>query len=335
MRVNRASTINDVARLCGVSHQTVSRVINKHPNVAPETRKRVLGVIQELGYQPNRAARHLVTGKSNAIGLISYGTSHYGPARMFNSIDKVLREHSLGLVTAHLRDMTLVELERAVQYLKSQLVDGLILITPLDIDLEIIRSLCEPLPFVTLDVKARSNFPSIAIDQHYGAVQATRHLLELGHQAIAHISGPLHWTDAKLRQQGWLDTIQNAQVEPDQKLKIESDWTAEGGFKACQHLLKTTQFTALFVGNDQMALGAIHALHEQGLKVPQDISIVGFDDIPEAAFFYPPLTTVQQNFLELGEQSVAYVLDLMAHKEPRQEKPISPPLIVRKSTQRI
>ena len=334
MRLNKASTINDVARLCGVSHQTVSRVINEHPNVAPKTRKRVLEVIKELGYQPNRAARRLVTGISNSIGLVSYGTSHYGPSRMFNSIDKALRNKDIGLVTAHLRDMTLDELERAVQYLKSQLVDGLILITPLDIDLDILRSLCQPLPFVTLDVKARNHFPSIAIDQYYGAQQATLHLLELGHSQIAHISGPLHWTDAKLRQQGWHDTLTAANVKLENRLQIESDWTAQGGFHACMQLLDQAPFSALFAGNDQMALGAIHALYERGLSVPHDISVVGFDDIPEAAFFYPPLSTVQQNFTELGQKSVAYLLELLAQKEPAPEKPISPTLILRKSTQR-
>ncbi|MCA9839025.1 MAG: LacI family DNA-binding transcriptional regulator [Trueperaceae bacterium] len=334
MRLSKASTINDVARLSGVSHQTVSRVINEHPNVAPKTRKRVLEVIQELGYQPNRAARHLVTGKSNTVGLVSYGTSHYGPARMVNSIDSALRDRDIGLVSTHLREMTLSELEHSVSYLKSQLVEGLILISPLDIDVEIIRKLCQPLPFVTLDVAARKNFPSIAIDQYSGARKATEHLLELGHRSIAHISGPLHWTDAKLRQQGWQDSLSDAKLQPDNKLKIEGDWTSEGGYAACKKLLSSS-FSALFVGNDQMALGAIHALHEHGLSVPEDISIVGFDDIPEAAFFYPPLTTVQQNFTDLGKQSVSFLLDLLANNQPEDQTPINPKLIVRESTKRI
>lgn len=334
MRISKQTTLNDVARISGVSHQTVSRVINQHPNVSLATRERVLAVVEKLGYQPNRAARRLVTGKSNSIGLVSYGTTYYGPAQMLSSIETVLRQKALALATANISTMSLTELKQAIYYLKSQQVDGLILISPLLIDLDGITELCSPLPFVTVDVTARVDFPSVAIDQHYGAKLATKHLLELGHSQIGHISGPLNWTDAQLRYQGWLDSLDKAALS--ESPHIESDWTAQGGYTACKKLLKDSQgFSALFVGNDQMALGAMHAVHEQGLRVPQDISIVGFDDIPEAAFFHPPLSTIRQNFPELGRQSVAYLLELLAKTKPLKASPLNPDLIIRQSTKEV
>ena len=332
MSIERKSTLRDVARISGVSYQTVWRVVNDHPSVASGTRQRVLNVVDELHYQPNPAARQLVTGKSQTIGVISYGLRHYGPAQMFTSIERALRTHKYGLVAASLDELNLGELEQAIRYVKRQLVEGIVIIVPLEINASKVKALCGVTPFILVDAPTEVKAPSISINQHSGAQVAAEHLIALGHKKIAEITGPLTWYDAHLRHEGFLAALAHAGLEP--AASVPGDWTAAGGYQAMTQMIEATPHpTALFAANDQTALGAIHALSVRGLSVPDDISVVGFDDVPEASHYLPPLTTVRQDFEELGKRSVQHILSLTDGHTFDSEL-LEPTLIVRESTRR-
>ena len=334
MSTEGKSTLRDVAKISGVSYQTVWRVVNDHPSVAPNTRQRVLDVISKLRYQPNPAARQLVTGKSQTIGVISYGLSHYGPAQMLISIERALKVREYGLVAASLDKLDLAGLEQAIDYVKGQLVAGIVIIVPLEVDASKVRSLCGVTPFVLVDAPTEIDAPSISIDQRWGAQAAVQHLIDLGHRAIAEITGPLSWYDAYLRHEGVLAALAQSELTPE--VSVQGDWTAAGGYQAMRQVLERGDSpTALFAANDQTALGAVHALSEKRLSVPHDISVVGFDDVPEASHYQPPLTTVRQDFGELGERSAQYILSLIDGTEPPDSEVIKPTLVVRKSTARV
>lgn len=327
----RAATLNDVADASGVSHQTVSRVINGSPQVAQATRARVLTAIAALDYRPNRAARQLVTGASSTVGIISFGTRYYGPAQMVHSIERALKGRDYGFVFASIDDLSLRHIRHALRDLERHQVAGLIMVTPLlQVELDDVQTLCQNLPFVMIDVRKGADLPSVLFDQAYGSRLATEHLLKLGHRHIAEISGPLTWSGAFERHHAWLATLRRAGVSPG--LSLEGDWTAQGGYETALKLLGRP-FTALVAGNDQMALGATAALREHGLSVPDDVSVVGFDDVPEARFYTPPLSTVRQDFAALGRRSVSVILDLIEGREGSAEQVLLyPELVLRAST---
>ncbi len=323
----------DVARKAGVSYQTVSRVINRHASVAPATRARVLEAIRELEYLPNGAARNLVTRRSRTVGIVSFGTTYYGPSQMLANIEASFRERAYGLTLATLTELGLAELRSAVRELRSRPVDGIVMIAPiLRVDGDEIRRLCGTVPFVMVDIALGGGLPSVLIDQRYGGRLAAQHLLELGHREIAEITGPLDWSGAELRHQGTLAVLGEAGLAP--AMSVAGDWSATSGYRAAGRLLEAgARFTALVASNDQMALGAMRALRERGLRIPQDISIVGFDDVPESAYFEPPLTTVRQDFASLGRESAAYLVDLIEQGAmPLNQRVLYPELISRCST---
>jgi LacI family transcriptional regulator len=335
MKSNRTKyvTLKDVASSADVSYQTVSRVINDHPSVAETTRERVRSAIEELGYRPNRMAQGLVTKRSNTVGIVAFGSTFYGPAQMIGNIDRSLKERGYGLTMTTIAEMSFAKLREAVYELQSRAVDGLVFVTPIhDTDVEQVRELCDETPFVMLYAAPDASAPTIVIDQYEGGRLAAQHLVDLGHKHIAEISGPLTWNDARLRHLSFESTLRGAGIEPGPS--VQSDWTPSGGYRAVTELLrKDAPFTALVVGNDQMALGALHGLREHGLSVPDDVSVIGFDDVPESAFFSPPLTTVRQDFMSLGQQSAEYLIALMeALDTDVQHKTLAPQLIVREST---
>jgi DNA-binding LacI/PurR family transcriptional regulator len=333
--IEKTVTLNDVAEASGVSYQTVSRVINQHPHVAKETRERVQDFISKLGYRPNRLARSLVTKRSNTIGVMSYGTSYFGPSQMLSNIDQVLRSRGYSLTFYSLEDMTLAAWQKALDYLSSHLVDGVIIIAPMiGLDVAQLSALRQDIPIVMTDVQKDARIPSVVMDQREGSRLAAQHLIDLGHRKIAEISGPRTWYDGMLRHESFVLTLQRSGLEP--VVSLEGDWTAQSGYAKAKQLLKSGHtFTALITGNDQMALGAMRALREGGLKIPEDVSVVGFDDIPEASFFEPPLTTVRQDFNAMGQQSVEYLLDLLDQPETSvHQRVLYPSLVVRSSTQR-
>ena len=331
--IHRKATLTDVARRAGVSYQTVSRVINHHPNVASGTRARVQRAIEQLDYQPNRAARNLATRRSNTIGIVSFGAQYYGPTQMVVNIEAALKGRGFALTLTTVDNTGAAEMRRAIGELTSQNLDGIVMITPTaDLDVDTVVRLCRGTPFVMLDLNPSEHVHSVAIDQQHGATLATKHLLDLGHARVCHISGPLQWHDARLRRDSWLATVLGAGAQPGPS--VESDWTAAGGYAAAgEHLRTGVPFSALFVANDQMALGAIRALRDAGRRVPEDVSIVGFDDVPEAAFYDPPLTTVRQDFEALGQQSIDYLTTLIDSPEtPPHQRVLYPRFVVRSST---
>lgn len=325
-------TMNDVAAQSGVSYQTVSRVINNHPRVAPETRHRVLQVIAETGYRPNKAAQRLASNQSKLLAVIAFGIEHYGPAQMVINIEQSAKETDYEIIIRNVANPRLEDIRNAVQELQQWRVDAIIIVAAvLSNYYDEIAKVMVGIPVVEIDAKPGANVPSLLIDQYYGSKLATQHLIDLGHRYIAEISGPSNWFGAVSRHDAWVQTLDDTGLTP--VASLEGDWSAESGYRRARQLLSHHDFTGLVVANDQMALGAIRQIHEMGLRVPEDISVVGFDDLPEARFFHPPLTTVHQDFASLGEAALNYTIDLIKQpKAPVKQVLVEPQLVVRSST---
>ncbi|UFS61195.1 LacI family DNA-binding transcriptional regulator [Subtercola endophyticus] len=327
-RAGRAPSIRDVARLAGVSHQTVSRVLNDHPSIRVETRARVQQVMDDLQYRPNRAARVLVTSRSQTIGVLASAASMYGPASSIQALEQAARAEGYFVNTVNLDGTDRDSIERGLNHLLDQAVEGLVVIAPQVRVFETFHDMNISLPFVTLQSTVASQ-NALSVDQITGARLATRHLIDLGHRNIYHLAGPQDWIEAEARMHGFLSEMSDRDVAA--TAPILGDWTAEFGYYAGRELLRVRDFTAIFSSNDQMALGLIHAIREAGLDVPRDVSVVGFDDIPESAHFWPPLTTVRQDFAELGRRAIALLLGTLDDQIAAQPG-LVPDLIVRGST---
>jgi LacI family transcriptional regulator len=324
-----------VARQAGVSYQTVSRVVNEDPHVAELTRARVMQAIHQLNYQPNFAARSLVTRRSHILEVITFGSTHYGPAQMVAHVESAGRRRGYNLMLSNISEMTVEAIRAAIDNLSRRLVDGIILIAPvIGVSYDELVRLCSGIPFVMIDTELGEHTPSVVIDQEYGSRLVTQHLIDLGHRQQCAISGPLTWFGARARHRSWQATLAAAGLTPGPNL--ESDWTAAGGYHAAHRLIESgAGFSGLVVGNDQMALGAMRALHERGLRIPDDVSVVGFDDVPESMCYEPPLTTVRQDFETLGTMSVEYLVERIDDPECAvQQRVIYPTLIVRQSSGR-
>lgn len=326
-------TLHDVAKYAGVSYQTVSRVINNHASVAEETRKRVLKSIEVLNYRPNRAARSLVTNRSDTIAIISFGTAFYGPGQMLQNIMQHAKKNGFRVLPSSLRQLSHEDVKAAIDELHELLIDGIIMISPIVTDFVVeIGELTGDIPFIQIDTKPKPGIASVVIDQMHGSKLAAEHLIGLGHRKIAEISGPLNWYDAIMRHQSWMETMKQYRLPC--HMSVEGGWSAQSGYEGVQTLLKGgADFTGLVMANDQMALGAIAALNEAGIRIPEDVSVIGFDDIPESAYFIPALTTVHQDFVTLGEQSVEYLVSLIkSPKTPLHQRVLYPELVIRSST---
>ncbi|MET1053208.1 MAG: LacI family DNA-binding transcriptional regulator [Mycetocola sp.] len=326
----RAPNIRDVAALAGVSYQTVSRVLNDSPSIKASTRQRVLDVIAEIGYRPNQAARALVTSRTRTIGVLSSQNAHYGPTTSVNAIEVAAREAGYRLSITSVASGDYASIKSAIDYLLSQAVEALVVIAPQVRVFDALKDLSISVPYVTLESTGRNLGHSLSVDQVAGARMATKHLIDLGHTEITHISGPQDWIEADARMEGFLHEINDAELRT--RAPILGDWSAHFGYYAGLELLRFRDFTAVFAGNDQMALGFMHACRELGLDVPGDISVVGFDDIPEAAHFSPPLTTVRQNFAEIGRRAVSLLLSELGGGVGQNHDQIAAELIVRSST---
>ena len=327
----RAPNIRDVAALAGVSYQTVSRVLNDSENIKASTRTRVEEAISQLGYRPNQAARALVTSRSRTIGVLSAESkSHYGPTTAINSIEQAARDAGYRLSITNINSSDYASIKGGLDYLLGQAVEALVVIAPQVRVFDVIAELSVSVPFVTLESTGRDPRHSLSVDQITGARLATRHLIDLGHTEILHISGPQDWIEAEARMQGFVEEINASDLR--MRAPILGDWSAHFGYYAGLELLRFRDFTAVFAGNDQMALGFMHACRDMGLDVPGDISIIGFDDIPEAAHYPPPLTTVRQNFAELGRRAVSHLLAELGGLQSTRHEPIPAELVVRAST---
>jgi DNA-binding LacI/PurR family transcriptional regulator len=328
---SRAPVMSDVGRLAGVSHQTVSRVINGSPHVRPETRDRVMAAMEELGYRPNPVARALVTGRSKMLGVVSFDTTLYGPASTLFGIERAAHEAGYFIIVASLEALDRSSVIDAVERLRRQGVEGILVIAPHAQAGEALLHAPTDMPLVAAEAGPEHGAPVVAVDQIAGAVSATRHLLDLGHRTVHHISGPLDFIEARQRREGWQATLSDAGAEIPEPL--EGDWSPQAGYDLGRQLSADPEVSAVFVANDQMALGVLRAMHEAGREVPADVSVVGFDDIPEAAYFLPPLTTVRQDFIEMGRRSLRMLLRTIETDRRASAEPLVPPeLVVRGST---
>ncbi len=306
MTQKKKVTIRQVAREAGVSTQTVSRVVNRRPDVAEETRRRVQQVIDRLGYQPSYVARSLIQGKSCTLGVVGYGLDYYGPSRTLSGIERQANEFGFTLLLSLMRDAE-PEVHVAKQLLRDMLarhVDGIIWAVP---DIGDNRSWVEDevprlsVPVVFLTMAPRPGLSIVTIDNRSGGRMAVAHLLAQGYEKIGHITGPLDWWEARERVLGWQDALREAGIQIDEDLVVEGNWSAESGLNGLRRLLeKRPDVDAVFFGNDQMALGGLQAALQIGRRVPDALAAVGFDDIPESAFFCPPLSTVRQQIFDLG-----------------------------------
>lgn len=328
---SRSVTIFDVARLAGVSHQTVSRVLNDLPNVRPATRERVENAIRQLRYVPSQAARALVTRRSRTLGLVATGLPDYGPSSVVLAVTESARAAGYAVITANLVDAAGPSLRSAAELLIRQNVEAIVLVAAERAALDAFDGGELGVPLVAVASEDRGRAARVTVDQYEGARAAVSHLLELGHRDIRHVGGPVGSMDAEERLRGWRDRLAEAGIaapEPER-----GDWSPESGFRIGTHLLRGARPSAVFVSNDQMALGLLHALQAGGLRVPDDVSVVGFDDIPESAYFTPPLTTLRQDFAGLGRDAMVAVLQRIQDDRAEAIPPGRvPQLIVRGST---
>jgi DNA-binding LacI/PurR family transcriptional regulator len=323
--------MTDVALLAGVSHQTVSRVLNNHPNVRERTRVRVLAAVQELGYRPNRAAKTLATGRSQTLGVVAQGSTLFGPASLLAALGSASSEAGFTLNVAIVRQLDRASFQAAVERHLDQRVAGIIVIAPVETASEAVRAMADDVPLVMVDGDPTLQRPLVTVDQAIGARLATQHLLDLGHQTVWHVSGPPEWFDSRGRVAGWRQTLTDAGVEAPPPLA--ADWSAESGFQAGLLLGRMPEVTAVFATNDHVALGVMSALNAHGRRVPQDISIVGFDDVPEAAYYQTPLTTVRPDFDRVAKDALRLVLDQLTNGRLDSSEVVVPPtLVVRGST---
>jgi DNA-binding LacI/PurR family transcriptional regulator len=302
----RPPVMADVGQLAGVSHQTVSRVINGSPNVRPETRQRVIAAMRELGYRPNSIARALATGRTKTLGVVGFDTTLYGPASVLFGIERAAHEAGYLMIVASLKALDRSSVPDAIERLRIRGVDGILVIAPDLKAAEALRHTHSDIPLVAVEAGPADVLSVVAVDQFAGAVSATRHLLDLGHQTVWHISGPDDWLEARERIAGWRHTLAAAGAEAPPLLV--GDWSARAGYDLGRRLSRDRAVTAVFAANDQMALGVLRAMHEAGRRVPDDVSLVGFDDIPESPYFTPALTTVRQDFIEVGRRSLESVV---------------------------
>jgi len=306
--INRARSpaMTDVARLAGVSHQTVSRVLNDHPNVKEQTRLRVRAAIAELGYRPNKAARALVTGRSQVIGIVAQNSTLYGPASLLAAFEQAAAEAGFAVSVGSVGRLDRESIAGAVERHLDQRVAGLVVIAPVASAGEALEHMPAGVPLVTIDGDPRRSHALVTVDQVAGARAAVQHLLDAGHRTVWHVSGPADWYDAAGRIEGWRQALHaaGAEVPP----PLPADWSAAAGYSAGQMLARMPEVTAVFAANDHLALGILRALSERGRRVPRDVSIVGFDDVPEAAYFIPPLTTVRPDFDAVAQAGLDLLL---------------------------
>jgi LacI family transcriptional regulator len=340
---NKRITIRDVAKAAGVSAQTVSRVLNNRPDVARETRERVQHIITEMGYAPSIIARSLSRGRSNTLGVIGYGLAYYGSSSTLTGIESKANELGYSLTLSLIDRVEPSRVDSILYDLLSQRVEGIIWAVPGDVKTS--KWLTEKFSAVEIPLVYINRGPTksdfiAALDNRLGGRLATEHLLKQGYQRVGIITGPVNWWEARGRSAGWREVIEAAGYSDIDRLIVEGDWNPPSGEVGLQTLLdQNPNLDAVFISNDQMALGALQVARRQGLRVPEDLGIVGFDDIPEAAYFFPSLTTVRQNTRKLGALAVERISALIqARQENRVLEPdvswVEPRLIIRKSSVR-
>lgn len=334
-------TMKDVARAAGVSAQTVSRVINNVSYVSEETRKRVEDVIEETGYRPSTLARSLSQQRSYTLGVVIFGLRYIGPSRTLNGIADAADDLGYMLLMKEIEDFAIESTNHVIDSLLSRQVDGIIWAAPeigkshawLEEHLENI-----PVPIIFLAMDPREDVSSVTTDNYKGAELAVQHLLDNGRTKIAHLSGPLTWWEAEERKRGWRETLLKAGLDAPDHYCAEGNWSSASGEQAFLHLLKSApDMDSIFVANDQMALSVLRETHRLGINVPDQLAIVGFDNLPESAHFCPALTTISQDLQFIGETAVNVIVEMIQARQENlsvtaQSRFIAPTLIVRESS---
>ena len=338
-------TMKDVAQAAGVSTQTVSRVINNTSYVSVDTRQRVERVIDDLGYLPSTLARSLSQQRSYTLGVVLFGLKHVGPSRTLNGIAYAAEKLNYMLLMKELDEHYSVEnVKSVIDSLLSRQVDGIIWAAP-----EIgeshawLRKHFEsiPVPIIFLAMEPREGIPSVTTDNYAGSLLAVQHLLDIGRKQIAHLSGPMFWWEATERKRGWRETLLKTGFEASETYCAEGTWSPVSGEKAFQQLLESyPEMDSIFVANDQMALSVLREANRLGIKVPEELAIVGFDNIPESEHFYPSLTTISQDLQLVGETAVKVIVEMIQARQENipiipQSTFVTPTLIVRESTESI
>lgn len=339
---HKRPTIKQVASLAGVSTQTVSRVMNDRPDVSAETRERVRKVILELGYQPSALARSLIQQRSHTLGVVIAGLKFIGPSRTLNGITQVAEEFGYSLLLKELQGFNDNNIEPMLQELISRHADGIVWAVPeIGDNREWIKNQLADLeiPMVFLTMEPRPDIPVVTIDNYLGGKIAAQHLLEQGYSRTAHVTGPLDWWESRQRMLAWQDVMKEAGRPTQDSHWAEGNWSSASGAKAAEKLFEQfPEMDSIFVANDQMALGVLQVIVQKGLSVPRDIGLVGFDNIPESAYFLPALTTVHQDQYEVARAGVRSLLNIiedawqgldLAIPQPIL---ISPDLVVRQSS---
>jgi len=303
-----------VAEKAQVSLQTVSRVVNKKSGVSSETRERIQNIIDELGYRPNRIASAM-RGSSRIIGVVGYGLEYYGPSHTLIGVENAASDKGYSVSLQLVRDPESFDIEEIINSLLDNLVDAIVWCVPqIGTNFEVVNQYIEGIniPLIYTDVYSQEATLVVHSDNYAGGCVAAQHLIDKGHEKIGIITGPQTYASARERLRGWRHSLSKHHLDTSDSLIAEGDWTATSGASCFQQLIRNNpDVTAIFAGNDQMALGAMHVARDMGLNLPNDIAFVGYDDIPEAAYFYPPLTSVRQDTVKLGALAVHHVFDVI------------------------
>lgn len=330
--LRRKPTINDVAQLAGVSFGTVSRVLNNAPDVSASTRERVLRVIKDIGYRRNRAATALVTSRSTSIGILSGGSPRFGPVGTLMALENVARHKGYATTVISVQKPYEESVQEALDTLDDTGVGGIIVIAPLvEMAAAVWSASCRlPVEMIAAGASSTPNVFTYSENQELGARLATQHLIDLGHTDIAHFAGSMDWFDGRVRKRGWEAALRDSGLEPG--LCLEGDWSPRWAYETALQLVRESKIPqAIFAASDHTALGLIRAFAENGVRVPDDVSVVGFDDIEGSDYFLPPLTTVRQDFTALALMSMEVLIGAMEGREV-DRTPIAPSLVVRDST---
>ena len=335
-------TIKQVASEAGVSTQTVSRVINNRPDVSPDTRKRIQDVIEKLGYQPSALARSLIRQRSYTLGVVAAGLKYIGPSRTLSGITAEAEAAGYALLLKELPYFDANNTEPIFQALLSHHVDGIIWAVP---EVGENRSWVNrysrnfEVPIVYLAMEPREKISMVSINNYLGGRMAVTHLLEQGYQRIGHITGPLDWWEARQRMAAWKDALVEAGLEVSDDHWAEGNWSPSSGAQAIKKLNEQyPEMDAVFVANDQMALSVLQSACQRGVRIPERLGVVGFDNIAESAYFWPPLTTVQQDQYHLGKVAVEEIIKIIEsgwqEGAPSEAKSVmlTPTLVVRQSS---
>lgn len=322
--------IRQVASIAGVSHMTVSRVLNDHPNIKPETRRRVLEAIEELDYRPNLVARALATQRSQRIGVIVESAVAFGPTSILRAVELAARATGYSVTPIALHDGDALTPQDAVDSLLTQGVDAICVVAPRSSSIAALRRVAMSVPLLVVKADADPTFLTVSIDQHQGTTLLVDHLVALGHRDILHVSGPLDWLDARARERAFHTRARSWGIR--ERPIVVGDWSADFAYDFARGLNRLPDYTAIFAANDDTAIGLIHGLHERGFDVPGDISVAGFDDVPLARHFLPPLTTVRQDFRALGSAVVEMLRAAIERREIPQLTRIPTEIVVREST---